>query len=184
MNSGFRGVIRSAITRVRDDGKEILSDVSRWKSAQKKETKPINVWVAAFIVILVVPSAYLALPMILGVFGIVFQQADPDAIQSVSQEALVGLILVATALGALMLWFAGISDESGRKRIKLVGQSFLLAALALSIFMLLSPSLPYIREDTSSYAVFIKFVSVIFLIGGSVSFAWAALLGLFVLPKL
>lgn len=184
MSIGLKGLMRSAITRVQDDGKEMLSSVSRWRTAQKKETKPINVWVAAFIVILVVPAAYLALPMIAGVFGIIFQQAAPDAVPSVSQEALTGLILVATALGALMLWFAGVSDEPGKKRVKAIGKAFVLAALTLSIFMLLSPILPDIREDTSSYAVFIKVVSVISLIGGSVSFAWGALLGLLLLWKL
>ncbi len=184
MSIGLNSLMRLAANRVKNDGKEILRSVSEWRTTQKKETKPINVWVAAFIVILVVPAAYLALPMIAGVFGIIFQQADPDAVPSVSQEALVGLILVATALGALMLWFAGVSDESGKRRIKLVGKFFLLAALALSIFMLLSPNLPYIRENTSSYALFIKVVSIISLIGGSVSFAWATLLGLLSLCRL
>ncbi len=183
MSTGFRGVMRSAVRRVQDDGKEILSSFSKWRIA-KKEKKPVNVWVAAFWFIVGIPAAYLVFWMTGGVIQIVFTPGSPNAVPAVSQEALTGLILVATGLGALMLWFAGVSDRSGKKRVKVVGKGFLLAALTLSIFMFLSPSLPYVSEAPSSHATFIAVVTVSSLLFGSFSFIWAALLGLFYMWKL
>jgi len=183
MNTGSERVMRSAVTRVRDDGREILSSVSRWRTAHR-ETKPTNVWVAALWLIVAIPAAYLAYWMTGGVVQIIFTPGSPNAVPAVSQEALTGLILVATGLGALMLWFAGVSDESVKRTVKHVGKGFLLAALTLSIFMLLSPTLPYVSEAPSSQATFIALVTVLSLLVGSFSFIWAALVGLFYIWKL
>jgi len=171
--------------RARGDAEELLKSATRWSKARKKERKPVNVWTATFTIVLIVPAAFLVLPLGLGVIGIVFQGASSDTATLVSQEALTGLVLVAAALGTLMLWFVRSSAESKEKRMtKDIGKFFLFAALALSMFMLLSPILPDIRLNTDSYSNFLKYTAVIFLMAGGVSFAWATLLGLFYLWKL
>jgi len=179
----IRSQFMLAKMRAKNDAEELLKSASKWRNTQKKG-KPVNVWILAFITILIVPAVLLGLPMSLGVIGIVFQEATPDTVAVVSPEALIGLILAATALGALTLWFAGISTDSNRRTIKYIGKSFLFAALALSVFMLLSPVLPDIKLNTDSYSIFLKYTAVIFLLGGSVSFAWATLVGLFYIWKL
>ena len=189
MNLGLNWILklrtwmRSAYIRAKNDGKELLKSISKWKNAQKKEGKPVNVWVAAFTIIIVILALFLVLPMILGVIEIVFQEANPDTVPSISHEALTGLILVSTGLGAFMLWFTAASNKSNKGRIKDIGKLFLFAALAFSLFMLLSPLLPDIRSNTDSYSNFLKYAATIFLIGGGLSFAWAALLGLVYLWK-
>ena len=170
--------MRSIFIRGKNDWKELSKSVSEWKNAQKKESKPVNVWVAAFMIVGAILAFFLVFPIFGGIIEIVFQEANPDAVPSVSQEALTGLILVSTGLGALMLWFTAASNKSNKGTIKDIGKSFLFAALAFSLFMLLSPLLPYIRSNTDLYSNFLKYVTVISLIGASISFAWATLLGL------
>lgn len=179
----IRSQFMLAKMRAKNDAEELRKSTSKWRNAQKKG-KPVNIWILAFITILILPAVLLGLPMSLGVIGIVFQEADPDTVASVSIEALTGLILLATALGALTLWFAGTSTDSNRRTIKYIGKSFLFAALALSVFMLLSPVLPDIKLNNDSYSIFLKYTAVIFLLVGGVSFAWATLVGLFYLWRL
>jgi len=178
MNLGLRNWIRSAFTRAKNDWDDLSRSVSEWKNTQKREREPVNVWVSAFIIIGAILAAFLVFHMLGGAIGIVFREANPDSVPSISQEALTGLILVSTGLGALMLWFTTSSKESNRGRIKDIGKLFLFAALSFSLFMLLSPLLPYIRSNTDSYSNFLKVVTLISFMGGSVSFAWATLLGL------
>ena len=181
--SWTRSIFMLAKMRAKNDAEELLKSLSEWRNTQKK-AKPVNVWILAFITILILPAVLLGLPMSLGVIGIVFQKVTLDTVAVVSQEALIGLILVATALGALTLWFAAASTDSSKRIIKYIGKCFLFAALALSVFMLLSPILPDIKLNTDSYSIFLKYTAVIFLMAGGVSFAWATLVGLFYLWRL
>ncbi|MFC1927354.1 hypothetical protein ACFLW7_02100 [Chloroflexota bacterium] len=180
----LRTSMRAVYIRAKNDAEELRKSFSEWRNTRKREREPVNVWVSAFIIIGVILAAFLVLHMGLGAIGIVFQEADPDTVPSVSQEALTGLILVSAGLGALMLWFTRVSNKSNRGRIKDVGRIFLFAALSLSLFMLLSPILPYIRSNTDLYGNFLKAVTVISFMGGSISFAWATLLGLAYLWRL
>ena len=170
--------MRLASIRVKNDAKDLLRSVFEWKTAKKKETKPLNIFVAAFIIIMSILAIFLVYPMLAGIIQITFQEANPDTVPSVSPEALTGLILVSTGLGALMLWFTAASNTSSKGIIKNIGKFFLFAALAFSLFMLLSQLLPDIRSNTDAYSNFLKYVAAISFIGGGVSFALATLLGL------
>ena len=77
-----------------------------------KGRKPLDVLSAAFRYLLAVLALFLMFPMIMGVVGLLFEEGDSGTVAPVSQELLTGLILVAAALGALTLWFAGTFDES------------------------------------------------------------------------
>jgi hypothetical protein len=164
--------------RAKNDAKELRRSVSEWENTRNRERTPVNVWVSAFMIIGAILASFLVLHMLAGAMGFVFQEASPDAVPSISPQALTGLIVVSTGLGALMLWFTRVSNKSNKGRIKDIGKLFLFAALSLSLFMLLSPLLTYIRLSTDSYSNFLKTVIFISFVGGSVSFAWATLLGL------
>ena len=185
MNIGLRNRIRNVFIRMKNDAQALLSKVSEWKTAQDKERKPVNVWVAAFLLIISILVFFLVLPMFTGIISIVFEEADPDTIPQVSQEALTGLIVVSAALGAFVLWFAGHSEtnESDKRMIKFIGKLFLCAALTFSLFMLISPMLPDIRSSTDLYSNFLKYVTAISFIGGSISFAVADMFGLLYIWK-
>lgn len=178
MNLGLKSWMHSVFIRGKNDWNELSKGFSEWRDTQRKERKSLNVWVSAFIIIGMILATFLIFHMLIGAIGIVFQEANPDTVPSISQETLTGLILVSTGLGALMLWFTRVSDKSNRGRIKDIGKLFLFAALSFSLFMLLSPLLPYIRLNTDSYSNFLKVVTFISFMGGSISFAWATLLGL------
>jgi multisubunit Na+/H+ antiporter MnhB subunit len=178
LNWILRTWMRSAFIRAKNDWKELSRSVSEWKNTRKRESEPVNVWISAFIIVGMILAVFLVFHMLVGAIGIVFQEANPDTVPSISQEGLTGLILVSTGLGALMLWFTRVSNKSNRGRIKDIGKLFLFAALSFSLFMLLSPLLPYIRSNTDSYSNFLKVVTLISFMGGSISFAWATLLGL------
>lgn len=181
----FINWIRTAFIRAINDAKELLRSFSEWKNAQEKERKPINVWVFAFFLIISILAFFLVLPMFGGIISIVFKQANPDNISPVSQEGLTGLIVVSAALGAFVLWFAEHSktDESNKRMIKFIGKLFLCAALSFSLFMLVSPLLPDIRSNTDLYSNFLKYVTAVSFIGGSVAFALADVFGLVYLCK-
>lgn len=171
--------------RLSDDAKDLFKSIYKWKIAQDKEKKPLNVWVVAFLLIISFLAFFLVLPMFGGIISIVFKEANPDTITSISQEGLTGLIVVSAALGAFVLWFAehSVTDESNKRMIKFIGKLFLCAALAFSLFMLLSPLLPDIRSNTDLYSNFLKYVTAISFIGGSVTFALADVFGLVYLWK-
>jgi len=181
--------IRSILVRLKNDGRDLLKNINVSKSVATEERKPVNVWVVVFVCILSILAFYLVFPAFAGIISIVFKEATPDSVASISHEALTGLIIVSTALGAFVLWFAQHPMGDGDKRkkdvamIKYIGKLFLFAALSFSLFMLLSPLLPSIRSSTGFYENALKYVTVISFIGGSVSFAIADVLGLVYLWK-
>lgn len=182
----FKNWIRTISARVKSDTLELVRNASKWKKAQRKDRKPLNIWVAVFLLGISILAFYLALPMFAGIISIVFKEANPSRVPSVSQEALTGLVVVSTALGAFVLWFA--EHPSGRNKtdkgiIKYIGKLFLFAVLAFSLFMLVSPLLPDIRSKTDFYSNFLKYVTAISFIGGGISFAIADVLGLVYLWK-
>ncbi|MBA7567717.1 hypothetical protein ES708_09433 [subsurface metagenome] len=190
MNLRFlQNLIRNILARLKNDAQDLVrkSDIS--KGIAKKERKPINVWVAVFVSIVSFLAFYLVLPMFAGIISIVFKEVKPDSVPSISHEALIGLIIVSTALGAFILWFAAHPTEDGEKKkadvgmIKYIGKLFFFAALSFSLFMLLSPLLPSIKSSTAFYDNALKYVTVISFIGGSFSFAIADVLGLVYLWK-
>lgn len=175
---GLRSRLCSIFVRVRNDTKELLGSVSEFRNAQDKERKPMNVWAGAFLVAVAILAGCLAFPMFAGMADIVFPEAEPDTAAVVSHEAITGLILVSTALGALMVWFAADANRPGRSFVRFIGKLFLCAALAFSLFLLLSPLLPDISSSTDSYSRFLRYVTAISFIGGTASFAVADLFGL------
>lgn len=186
----FKNWIRTILTRLKNDALDLVRNIAISKSIAKKESKPINVWVAILVCILSFFALYLVIPMLGGIISIIFEEAKPDTAPFIVQEALTGLIMVSIALGALVLWFAAHPSEVGEKKntdrgmIKYVGKLFLFSALSFSLFMLLSPTLPSIKSSIGFYENALKYVTVLSLIGGSVSFAIADLLGLLYLWKL
>jgi len=106
MKIGLKSWICTVFIRVKNDAQELLRSVSEWENAQKKGRKPLNVWVTAFLLVISILAFFLVLPMFVGIISIVFKEANPDTVSSVSQEALTGLIVVSAALGAFVLWFA------------------------------------------------------------------------------
>ena len=183
--------IRSISARLKDDMLELVSSlsikrrVSIWTSSQREYKKPLNIWKFAFFLVLSLGMGalafYLVLPMIGGVISLVFKEVDSSNVPPISQEALSGLVVVSAALGAFILWFAEYpskKNERHTRMIRYIGKLFLFAALSFSLFMLLSPLLPDIRSKTDSYSIFLRYVTGISFIGGSVSFAFADVFGL------
>jgi hypothetical protein len=182
LHSDMLELIRSASTKRR---------VSQWTSSQGEYKKPLNIWTFVFYLVLSLGTGvlafYVVLPMLGGMVSLVFKAADSSNIRLVSQEAVTGLIVVSTALGAFVLWFAEHPSRKDRRHTRLVkyfGKLFLFAALSLSLFLLLSPLLPDIRSKTDSYSIFLRYVTGISFITGSVSFAFADVFGLIYLWRL
>jgi hypothetical protein len=170
------------IMRAKNDAEELRLRVrvSRWRDVQ--ERKHVNVWIQAgstiAIIVVAVLAVFLVFPMFGGMVKIVFQEADPNTVPSVSQEGLTGLIFVSAALGAFIVWFTRDSDKSGKRMLTYIGKLFLFAALAFSLFMLLSPLLPEITSETDPYSNFLRYATAISFIAGGVAFAMADVFGL------
>ena len=186
----FKNWILPLLTRLKNDALDLVRNIDISKIGAKRERKPINVWVAVLVCILSFFGIWLVIYMLGGVLSIVFGEVESDTSPFVFPETLVGLIIVSTALGALVLWFAAHPTEVDERKnidtgiIKHVGKFFLFSALSFSLFMLLSPALPSIRYSTGFIETFVKYVTVLSLIGGSVTFAIADLIGLLYLWKL
>ena len=180
----LRKWMHSVYIRGKNDAKELelRRRFSIWKNVQERKTKHVNVWTEAISTIGVLLSMALAgsllFPMFTGIFQIVFQDANPDTIPSVSQQGLTALIFVSAALGAFIVWFTADASKQGRGIIRYVGKLFLFAALAFSLFMLLSPLMPDIRSSTNAYDIYLKWVTVLSFMLGSVAFVVADVLGL------
>ena len=135
-------------------------------------------------------AMFIYLPLLLGMFNIIFRAASPETTPSVSNESLVSFIILSTALGALILWFTGSSptkNTSGQGNFittKGIGKLFLFSALVLSLFLLVNPVLPSIEESTGFYETVIKAMALLSIIGGCFGFTTAILLGLFFIWKL
>lgn len=158
--------------------------IRRPDSLEKKEGKPLNIWVGIVFIFISILAFCIVLPMIAGMFAIIFEGADPNVTPSLSIQALTGFIIVSAALGGFILWFGRYTSQNVEEReqitreIRFVGKLFLLAALSLSLFMLLSPILPTIKEATDFYNSFLKVIAWLSLIGGCISFVIADVIGL------
>jgi len=174
----------SVYIRGKNDAKEVelRRRFSIWKNVQERRTKHINVWVEAASTIgallAIALAGSLVFPTLAGIVNIIFEEASPDTIPSISQQGLTALIFVSAALGAFIVWFTADASKTGRTTIRWVGKLFLFSALSFSLFMLLSPLLPDIVSSTQPYYVYLKWVTVLSLMAGSTAFGFADVLGL------
>lgn len=181
---GFRNWMQSAYSRGKNDAKELelRRRFSIWKNVRETRAKHVNVWTEAISIIgallAIALAVSLLLPTFTGTFQIVFEDTDPDTIPTVSQQGLTALIFVSAALGAFIVWFTADASKRGRGIIRSVGKLFLFAALSFALFMLLSPLLPDIRFSTSSYYIYLKWVTLLSFMAGSMAFVTADVLGL------
>jgi len=87
-----------------------------------------------------------------------------------------------------MMWFIRAKPENKEnasdRMLKLAGKCFLIAALSLSLFMLLFPILPTIRESTDLYEMTIKTFAMLSFLGGCITFIMADVIGLLYIWKL
>jgi len=110
-----------------------------------------------------------------------------------SPSSAIGLALLATALGGPMLWFAGRDEVKKKKRLtrkelarvfrmerlRSVGVLFVVGALMFTVFALLSPVFPDVKDATSSWGLTIKYVTVFSSMIGGMCLAMATLWALF-----
>lgn len=135
-------------------------------------------------------TLYLYLPMISGIISIIYQSGDVNKPFQLSIEPLTGIIVLATALGGFILWFVErkpkkeVETDSFVRSVKGAGKLFLYSALLLSLFMILSPLTPTVKDATDWYSVGIKYIMVFAFLGGGVAFIFANIMALMYVWKL
>jgi hypothetical protein len=192
-NSDFKKLmnyLNKAWSIIKEDTFEIYEKYLKPKRKLPQERKRLNVWVFVLMIAISCLAFYIYLPLIAGMFSIIYQTASPEATPSPSNEAIISFIILSTALGTLILWFSRTaqSKDAGKQTnngtIKSTGKLFLFTALVLSIFLLVNPLLPGIKESTGFYESLIKVVAFGSFIAGCCTFITAVLLGLFYIWKL
>ena len=175
-------VYHRVLVILKEDTHEIYGKYLKPKKQRTQPRKRINFWIGTLLVVASSLSIYIIFPLFGGMITIIFNEASPDNLASPSTQAINGLILISAALGALIVWFSKTSsadeEKASNRMIKFAGLCFLFSALALALFMLLSPILPTIRESTDLYEMTIKTVTIVSFIGGSISFIMADVIGL------
>jgi cytochrome c biogenesis factor len=137
-------------------------------------------------------SALLAIPLFIGAFDIIYQNGDIP-----SASASIELAIAATALGAVVVWFAERSKsdkktkssaesdarnkiaESSRRSIIAVGIALIFAAICFILFGLLSPILPDAIKAHDFFSTIVKWAGVLSLMAGSISLGFALCVGIF-----
>ena len=135
---------------------------------------------------------FVSLPSFLGTFGIIWENKElPSATASIQ------LALVSTALGAVVLWY--VTHLSTRFRGKLpketqsvkrfvalqrrgalaVGTMLLFAAMCFTLFALLCPLFPQVRDAKDVWSSVIKWTSVLSVMAGSVALGFSLCIGIF-----
>lgn len=114
---------------------------------------------------------YLVFPLFGGILAISTGNQSTERPFVLVPEALVGIIILATALGGLTLWFAENRDKKegitvDKRMVKLAGKFFLYAALLFSISLMLLPIIPSIRDKTDFYNTSLRYIGGFCLMGG------------------
>jgi hypothetical protein len=134
----------------------------------------------------------LAIPLFVGAFDIIYQNGNIP-----SASASIGLAIVATALGAVVVWFAersksdnntksnGESDAKGkmaesiRRGVITAGIALLFVAMCFTLFGLLSPILPDAIKAHDFFSIIVKWTAVLSLMAGSISLGFTLCVGMF-----
>lgn len=169
---------------LKEDTREIYEKYLKPKKQKAPHRKRINFWVGTLIVVASSLSFWIVFPLFAGMVSIIFEKTSSENVVSPSSEAIIGFILISTALGALVMWFTKSSslneeEESASNRmLKFAGKCFLFTALSLALFMLISPILPTIKESTDLYEMTIKTVAMLSFLSGCITFIMADVIGL------
>lgn len=128
----------------------------------------------------------LAIPLFGGAFKIIYQDRSlPSATASIE------LAILATALGAVVLWFAdkykSVGEVGMRKKLSdlrrrsviTVGIFLLFAALCFALFALLSPLLPDAVKANDFFSIVVKWMGFLSLVAGSISLGMALCIAIF-----
>jgi len=166
----------------KEDTLEIYEKYLKPKKQRAQYGKRVNVWVGILLVVASSLGIYIIFPLFAGMIANIFKEASSDNVAAPSSEAIISFIAISAALGVLIMWFTKTSsanaEKASNRMIKFAAQCFLLSALSLALFMLLSPILPTIKESTDLYEMTIKTVALLSFIGGSISFIMADVIGL------
>ncbi|MCJ7654444.1 MAG: hypothetical protein MUO97_03945 [Dehalococcoidia bacterium] len=175
--------------RIKEDTLEIYYQIlSRWK--RRTRSKRLNIWVGLLITAVSLAAFYLYWPLFAGMVSNILEVTSPEIPPTISREAITSFIIISTAMGALILWFSRTissneeAEDNRRNDVKGLGKLFLFAALFLSLFLLLAPLLPEIRNLSDFYSNTVKFLSLFSFIGGCTSFIAAVILSFFSLWKI
>ena len=184
-------VIDSILEIIKEDTLEVYRKIRRHRQ-QRAPRKRQNIWVGVLLMIAVsVVALYLYWPLLGGMFAIIFGAAEPPEVPTFpSPEALTSFIILSTAMGALILWFASSTSSNEKAKdtrfneIKGLGKLFLYAALSLTLFLLLSPLLPEVRDSSDFYSYAIKGLAMLSFIGGCTLFITAIIFSFFSLWRM
>lgn len=183
-------VIDSILKIIKEDTLEVYRKIPRHRE-QRARRKRQNIWVVVLLITVSVVAFYLYWPLLGGMFAIIFEASEPPEVPTFpSPEALTSFIILSTAMGALILWFASSTSSNEKAKdtrfneIKGLGKLFLYAALFLTLFLLLSPLLPEVRDSSDFYSNAIKVLTMISFIGGCTLFITAVILSFFSLWRM
>lgn len=137
-------------------------------------------------------AVVLAIPLFIGTFDIIYQNGNIP-----SASASIGLAIAATALGAVILWFAGRAKsddntksngesdakrkmaESIRRSAMIDGIVLLFVAMCFILFGLLSPTLPDAIKAHDFLSIIVKWTAVLSLMAGSIGLGFTLCVGIF-----
>jgi cytochrome c biogenesis factor len=128
----------------------------------------------------------LAIPLFAGAFKIIYQDGSLP-----SATASIGLAILATAIAAVVLWFAdkfkSVGEVGTRKKLSdlrrrsviTVGIFLLFAAFCFALFALLSPLLPDAIKAKDFLSIVVKWIGFLSLMAGSISLGLVLCMGIF-----
>ena len=141
-----------------------------------------NVMRYVFTIIFVGLLAFLALPLIAGMIGVIFGEQGFIETGSSSIDALNILMLtvISVVLGGITLWFADqqTSGANIEKMMRLAGKLFLFSALCFAVMALILPLMPELRDSIAWWETGIRYTTGILFIAGIISFATSLCAGI------
>ena len=134
-----------------------------------------NVMRYVFVVVFIVLLAFLALPLIAGMIGVIFGEQGfiETGNSSIDASNILILTVISVVLGGLTVWFADQHTlEAGiEKMMRLVGKLFLFSALCFAVMALILPLMPELIDSIAWWETGIRYTTGILFTTGIISFA-------------
>jgi hypothetical protein len=180
MNNKLKETLSYTKYRIKKDSLEVIWAINKYRN--KRNDRHTNIWVYFILLIVLFIASALIFPMFAGFVDYVFN-FDNEIEETIQASELTTIIIIATAIGSLLLWFTKNTSSKennniSKNVIESCGKMFLVSALSLSLFMLLEPLLPTVRDAVGCYDVFIKYSIFLSLMIGSMTFIMAVLYSL------